>query len=108
MCPRDWGERAWPRGPGDEDDLGPLTGYCYFCSLELLCFGPKLFMYCLHHILKIYDLTQIGLSVWVVESVGLPKFEFSPATEKVPRTIHKRCDVVSLEFDMSGSRRNAH
>ena len=84
VCPRDWGERAWPRGPGDEDDLGPLAGYFYFCSLELLCFGPKLFIYCLHHILKIYDLTQIGLSVWVVESVGLPKFEFIPATEKVP------------------------
>ena len=105
-CVPGTGENA--RGPGDEDDLGPLAGYFYFCSLELLCFGPKLFMYCLHHILKIYDLTQIGLSVWVVESVGLPKFEFSPATEKVPRTIHKRCDVVSLEFDMSGSRRNAH
>ena len=27
MCPRDWGERAWPRCPGDEDDLGPLAGY---------------------------------------------------------------------------------
>ena len=85
-----------------------LAGYFYSGSLELLCFGPKLFMYFLHHILKFYDLTQIRLSVWVVESVGLPKFEFNPATEKVPRTIHKRCDVVSLEFDMSGSRRNAH
>jgi hypothetical protein len=82
-------------------------------SLELLCFGPKLFMYCLHHILKFYDLvsgpalTHVCLSVWVVESVGLPKFEFSPATEKVPRTIHKHYDVVSLEFVISGSRRDA-
>jgi hypothetical protein len=75
-------------------------------------------MHCLHHRLKFYDLgrvissapelTQIRLSVWVVESVGLAKFEFSPATEKVPRTIQKRCDVVSLEFVFSGSRRDAH
>jgi hypothetical protein len=96
VCPRDWGERARPRGPGDEDDPVEFTGmilagYFYSGSLELLCFGPKLFMYFLHHILKFYDLTQIRLSVWVVESVGLPKFEFNPATEKVPRTIHKRC-----------------
>jgi hypothetical protein len=49
------------------------------------------------------ELTQMRLSVWVVESVGLHKFEFSPATEQVPRTIHKPSDVVSLEFVISGS-----
>jgi hypothetical protein len=57
-------------------------------------------MYCLHHILKIYDLTQIGLSVWVVESVGLPKFEFSPTTEKVPRTIKKERTLENFQIKL--------
>jgi hypothetical protein len=41
------------RGPGDENDLGREF---LLMSLELLYFGPKLFMCCLHHILKFYDL----------------------------------------------------
>jgi hypothetical protein len=55
-------------GPGEDargrETLGTRmisAGNFYSGSLELLsnCFGPKLFMCCLHHILKFYDLEWV-------------------------------------------------